>query len=240
MRKTIAKHSNNKGFTHANSRESLGGFTLIELMFATLIFSIVMIILLASFLQIGRMFYKGISMARTQDASRSVVDSLSDDIRFAADQPIKLDASGKGEAVGGSNPNLYYFCVGDHRYTYQLKKKIDPSAADQIGMRRDTTTSCDTPPISAAGLKEVSEMLGPDMQLNAFNLACNNGRCTVGVHIIFYGADNLVFTSSKYPDDTDADRALALLEPDAECSGGLISSQFCATATLSTTVLESF
>ena len=198
------------------------GFTIIELMFATIIFATVMILLLASFLQIGRMFYKGISMARTQDAARAVVDNITDDIRFVQ------DITGLPPASLGSD--RYYFCIGGHRYTYQLKKQVGVST--DVGVRRDTLGGggCAAP---SGPLLEPTELLGPDMQLNNFELSCANSRCTVKLHIVFYGADSEVFTSESNPGDpTNA--------PDAQCSGGLISSQFCATSELATTVLMRF
>src|SRR6266498_3833396 len=59
------------------------GFTIIELMVATTIFSIVLMVILASFLQIGRMFYKGISINNTNEATRTLVDDITSDIKLS-------------------------------------------------------------------------------------------------------------------------------------------------------------
>jgi prepilin-type N-terminal cleavage/methylation domain-containing protein len=59
------------------------GFTLIELMIATTLFAVVLIVILASFLQIGKIFYKGVSLNSVHESVRTVVDEISDDIKFA-------------------------------------------------------------------------------------------------------------------------------------------------------------
>ncbi len=222
------------GFIRPNS----DGFTVIELMIATTIFSVVLTVILASFLQIGRMFYKGVSVNNTHEAARTVVEDISNDIRFAGTYVPEADY--------GPNSSKF-FCIGSHRYIYSAvnnsKKpyKItsgDVSKPDSIGNPRGIIEStipggCPAPSPTLPGTN-AQQILGPDMQLNAFEFVSNGGsNYRIHVHIVFYGIDDSVFASAKNPDD---DPPTALLEPDAYCSSNLLSTQFCAMADLTTSV----
>jgi prepilin-type N-terminal cleavage/methylation domain-containing protein len=207
------------------------GFTIIELLIATIIFSMILIVILSAFLQVGRMFYKGISMANTQEAARRVAEDVIEDVHFA--QEVSPITSSSGDPTG----NTKYFCIGYHRYTYNLKQKVTTAniGNEFIGVQKATFngTCPDPAAVPATAANNLTQLLGPDMQLNNFNLNCSTKLCDVSLHIIFYGADNGVFSSPSNPTATPAQ---ALLEPDAQCSGNLLSTQFCAFADLRTSV----
>lgn len=85
------------------------GFTLVELMIATSIFSVIMMISLYSFLQISRYYTKGISIIRTQDATRNL----------AADIVAQLQmSSGLVETLAISPSGYYRTCLGNKIYQY--------------------------------------------------------------------------------------------------------------------------
>jgi prepilin-type N-terminal cleavage/methylation domain-containing protein len=93
------------------SRRDFKGFTIIELLVATSIFSLVLLVILASFLQIGRMFYKGVSVSNTNESARSLLDSITRDVRFGQSPTGVKNEGGKS-----------YFCAGSHRYTFALNQ----------------------------------------------------------------------------------------------------------------------
>lgn len=209
------------------AKQNSSGFTIIELIFASLIFSLVMTVILVTAFQIGRIYYKGVSISNTNEAARTIVDDISNDVRFAQ----LADASHMGDG---------YFCIGLHRYTFALFKKVtneDIAANRDTGVRQDKISlGCPSP--DSVPVTDAKQLLGPDMQLNDLQFVPSNGAVTIHVHIIFYGADDKVFTSTSHPADTDADHALALKDPDARCSSNLLSSQFCAAVDLQTKVLQ--
>lgn len=215
------------GFTHTNSKRSLGGFTIIELIFATLIFSMVMMVILVSVFQVARIYYKGVSISNTNEVARTTVEDIANDVRFAN----TADTTNINKTPTG------WFCVGLHRYSFVKFVKVTNASINNkqsTGIRQDVVNSgCPNPNTPTSG-KDARQLLGPDMQLNNLVFNCANGACTVGVHIIFYGADNLVFKSSAHPNTPSA----ALKDPDATCSGNLLSSQFCAAVDLQTKVLQ--
>lgn len=214
------------------------GFTIIELLFATAIFSLVMTVILFATFQIGRTYFKGVSISNTNESARAIIDDITNDVRFAQGA-TKVDPS----PWAGAPPRAHFFCVGEHRYTYVLYDQVtnEKITKNQLtGVREEYVgTACPSPDKALPGINtQPKQLLGPDMQLNDLVFDCSNGACTVGVHIIFYGADNTVFNSSAHPADTDADHAAALTDPDSFCSGNSLSTQFCATADLQTKVLQ--
>lgn len=209
------------------------GFTIVELLVATTIFSIVLMVILSSFLQIGRMFYKGISVNNVNETARSFVDAVASDVRISGNV-----TNTRNDNAPGSTKR--FFCVGEHRYTFVLNRKVGAgdlrpaSNSIQAGLMQDTVSggACPHPSVSGSGTSP-QQLLGPDMQLNRMVFACNTTKCDIQAHVIFYGADNSVFASSIPDLDTPAE---ALTAPDAFCSGSLLSTQFCATADINTVV----
>jgi prepilin-type N-terminal cleavage/methylation domain-containing protein len=218
------------------------GFTIIELLIATTIFSVVLVVIVSSFLQIGRMFYKGVSINNTNEAARNLVDSITSDARLSTFQPGGTDPS---------NASKKYFCVGPHRYTYILAKQVKDTNINSnastmtAGLVQDKTDgACKSPtdlPSNAATVP--SQILGPDMQLNDISVQNNvsGSSLLIRTHIVFYGSDNTVFDTSDIAlKNTPANPGLASTAPDAFCSGNLLSTQFCSTAHLATNVTQGF
>lgn len=212
------------------------GFTLIELMLATIIFSVVLLIILTSFLQIGKMFYKGISFAATQESARSLIEGLSEDVRFAQRAVMCGTPAAPAHCPVTSVPNTFYFCVGLHRYTYVLGDKLDASEVNNPlkGIQKTTIQGdCADPTVPGGAGTAPEQMLGTDMQVNKFEFSCSSeGRCPMNIRLVFYGADPEVFASDLTPPPASPFQA-----SDAYCTGPLLSSQFCGTMQINTLVL---
>jgi prepilin-type N-terminal cleavage/methylation domain-containing protein len=193
------------------------GFTIIELLISTAVFSLVLIIFLSAFIKIGDIFYKGVNTSTTQEAARNVLDNVSNDIKFSKGKPfynfITPDATGMG-----------YFCVGQHRYKFMQGKQVGAPGTAFGLLREDISGSgCPNPNIVAGS--NPTELLNNRMQLNRMNLNCTTTICTVSILIVFYGSDPSVLTPNAQ-------------DQHAQCSGGITTSQFCATADYSSAVNE--
>ena len=206
------------------------GFTIIELMIATVVFSVVLLVCLAAFLQVGRLFYKGVNLSLTQDDTRDMVSSISNDIRFSKNAPITNNMA---------TPNGY-FCIGLHRYKYMLGNHLylgSENFSSNYGLvKEEISAGCPSPSVPGSG-SNPTELLGNSMQLNDLAVGCINTQCNVHVHVVFYGDDNTVFESPSHLGYTPSQ---ALTAPDANCTGALSGSQYCATADFATTVLQIF
>jgi prepilin-type N-terminal cleavage/methylation domain-containing protein len=203
------------------TKNKQGGFTIIELLVATTIFSIVLVVIVASFLQIGRMFYKGVSVNNVNESARGLVDDISNDVRLA-DASTNIHVS-----TDTADTTIKYFCAGQHRYTFILNQQVRGSigvlAKDiKAGIVQDVTGGVCQQPSTLDG-NSPRQVLGPDMQLNALDIAQTGTSVSIHAHVIFYGVDDSVFNPS-------------INDPAAYCSGNLLSTQFCAMSDIKTNV----
>jgi prepilin-type N-terminal cleavage/methylation domain-containing protein len=67
----------------SRQRKSQAGFTIVELMIATLVFAVVLILITVGVLTFTRSFFKGINQSRTQNAARTVIETISQGIQFS-------------------------------------------------------------------------------------------------------------------------------------------------------------
>ncbi len=199
------------------------GFTIVELMIATVVFSVILLMTLGGFLQIGRTFYKGMTISRTENAVRNIADSLSTDIRasqVAATTATKTSASG-----------VSYFCIGNHVYYFKRGVIFDSdpinNPKNDFGLRRgDVISACVDPSAAGNTPTNIQELLGQKMRVSKLNVTCSpiafNRLCELNIHIA-YGDNELL-------DNFQADNAL--------CKGAIAGTQFCATADINTSILR--
>lgn len=108
------------------------GFTIIELLVATSVFSLILMVALAGILRVTQLYYKGITASRTQDVARSLADELTESIQYSnstiAIQSDPLVAGPEVSATATDDTN--FFCVGPKRYTYAIDRqlKADPDS----------------------------------------------------------------------------------------------------------------
>ena len=234
------------------------GFTIIELIFATTIFSVILLVCLGAFIQIGRLFYKGVNISHTQEAARSLLTDISDDLRLS-----KSYSGQKCTDATCSKNSKQYFCVGNHRYVYQRGKQYDAANPTSDGLVRDSVppgAGCPSPDSNAPDYSppgiDAQQLLSANMAVSYFCIdeasdtggsgkSCNGSLanthsctnfCTLRAYIVLYGTDNEVFMSEASP----AGDPNAATDNFPRCSGPLVSTQFCATADLVTNVLQSY
>ncbi len=209
------------------------GFTIIELLIASAVFSVVLVVVLASFVQISRIYYKGVNMANTQNATRTIVQDIQDDIQFGSNHPELIDDTYGN--TGSSHQDS--FCVGDHRYAYVLGTQVTAGAGLQGVYREDMPAGCKTLTQQGVTPSSAQQLLSNGMQLNHIKVDCQNGNgtvCLVRLYVVFYGGSpNGLFFSGTGGFGSNPWQA-----PDAQCTGALTSSQFCVTADFDRTVLQ--
>lgn len=141
------------------------GFTIIELLIATAVFSIVLLFTLTGFFQVGRSFYKGQNIVQTQAAAKQVIDSVTADLKFA---PIIT-----GPAASTKGADVFYFCLGNARYTfYKFHQLVLPGDTDSnFGILKDAlvgSTACGDPFGVGAPFNTPQELLGNNMRVAKF------------------------------------------------------------------------
>lgn len=210
------------------------GFTILELMIATMVFGVMLVLLSTVVVSVTRLFYKGVATARTQQAARTVSEEIGRTIQFAPSgsltvappQPVPPPppAPAPNPALAPTQPGR--ICIDRRGFYYilgiQLSELAGPNRATRTTILQ---TGCDdTMDIAAFNASTESELLGKDMRLSKLEVVPlpNNGyRITAKVS---YGDDDLL------NDPTG---------PDAQCKSGS-GSQFCAVSEITITVFKRF
>jgi type II secretory pathway pseudopilin PulG len=215
----------------SRQKSNQAGFTIIELMVATLTFSVILLILTVSVIQVGRMYYKGVISSHTQGSARTVIDTISRSIQFSQNNV-------NAPSPPAGSPTIGVACIGSQRYTYALNAQVDDSPGSyspsnhkfQHALWQDTftgpcvaaTMNTATPPGGTNG----KEMLESGARLTKFNVSAVTGypnlwKVEIGV---LYGDDDLVKFS-------DAGKTTPV-----GCKSGVSGSQWCALSELATQV----
>lgn len=226
------------------------GFTIVELMIALSVLSVLLIISTLTLMNLGRMYVKGSNQANAQDTARNVINDLAAQLQLGGAQP-NIDNT---TTFGG------YFCIGTTRYSYAVGRQVSDSPdADQTrhALWRDTMDSS-TCPISAplnlnSSLPSPNgrELIPEHMRLTQFNIQPISDKMglyklEVGVA---YGDDDLLCNRNAVHDcDSDwinthpAQHKNNLRPSDPNLAAPQISCvnseghQFCAVSDLSITV----
>lgn len=194
------------------------GFTIIELMVATAVFSSVLLLCTTGLIQIGRTYYKGLISSQTQNTSRSIIDFLT--------QAIQTSTTAAATYTPGTG--YPYVCIGDTRITYSLDKKLvdsSPGSSETLhAMVADIAPSCGAltagQDLSAASVSAGSiELLNANTRITEFKIEPLAGTSLSQVTVrIVYG------DIEAYDSGTN------------QCFSNKQGGQFCATSRLVTTV----
>ena len=203
------------------------GFTILELLVATAVFSMVLLVITAGILQVTRVYYKGVTESNTQNIARSVIDVISQSIQFGGGDVIPTTA-------GTATPSApRAFCVGNKRYTYALGWQVvdsnTPNATqnqshhalvldDEAGCSASAPNDIDQAAIDGR------ELLGPNMRLSKLTVESAGPNLYKVVVRVVYGDNDLL----KSPPTSDS----------TTCINERSGTQFCAISELSTVVAK--
>lgn len=198
-----------------------GGFTVLELLVATMVFSVVLLLLTFGILQIGRIYYKGVTSASTQETARTVIDLVARDIQFSGGAFAK-DPTPPGDGATG------FYCVGNHRYSYILDRQLSTSPTPGVqsahGLVVDEVSPCNfaTGPqnFMLPSLPGSRELLGARMRIDKFvieEVPGSAGLYNITIRVVYGDNELLDFATHS------------------RCNSGA-GSAFCAVSELTTTV----
>jgi prepilin-type N-terminal cleavage/methylation domain-containing protein len=237
------------------------GFTIVELLVATAVLSVILLIVTMVMVGIGNLYYKGVNQARVQDNVRSLTDEISqalqldDGTTFAKQRPVAPQVVGR-------------VCINNVRYSYVLNKQIgstDVETGDTVQhvLWRDKVTAgtCslltdfwknDPNTIAGHGTDGV-ELIAPHSRLTSFDVDRADADSPYVIKIgVAYGDGDLLCNESVVGDcDSTEDETLPAhathhtnLQIDYTHSPyeiicrGHLGDQFCATSALQTTVIK--
>lgn len=187
------------------------GFTIIELLIATIAFSVMLLVITSAIIQFGRVYYKGVIQSRTQERARSISEDIAKHIQFNRTTPSHTD-------LGGSTG---YICVGDRRYTYAKEGQLQ--SPQHVLVVDNVVGGCvgPYPKMTVAGLDPgVTELAGESMQLLDISVRespSGSGLWEVSVILAYGESDDMEGTPRR-------------------CKSIILGGQFCAIAEFKTLV----
>lgn len=208
-----------------NNRRQLSsvssGFTIIELMIATAVLSVVLLLSTILITAIGNLYYKGVNQSRTQDNLRSITDDVTQNLELT-DGNLTLGSISRGGYT------IKAYCIGSVRYSYVIGVKIGTgSGTINHVLWRDNNSSGGCIPLdltqstpTAVGSINGVEMIAPNSRLTSFDITPSSSPYSVSISTAFGDSDLLIGNGIN-----------------TTCKGGA-GQQFCATASLSTTAVR--
>ena len=215
------------------------GFTIIELMIAATVFSIILLGASSAIIQIGRMYYKGVISSRTQNVTRTIMDDLSRAVQFSGDDITIIDDP--LVAPAGVSPVLIpkgVFCIGSDRYTFLENTQLSLTTADTSNWNNDhksphvlwkdeaaNPSNCrrqGSPSLGVPNPGNGEELMGEDMRIVNLDISGQDDLWTIDLTVA-YGDDD-VFENG----DATTER----------CRGIVTGSQWCAVSKLTTSVYK--
>ncbi|HEX8762819.1 MAG TPA: prepilin-type N-terminal cleavage/methylation domain-containing protein [Candidatus Saccharimonadales bacterium] len=208
------------------------GFTVTELMIATAVFGVLLLVIATAILQLTRVYYKGVTEAKLQSTARSLVDGIAQSIQFSGQDVTSTAVS----PTPGTN---YAFCVGNSLYSYTTGYSVSQTAgANEAfhGIVVSDEPGCEstTAPQDVKGTPSLNgrELLEPNMRVARLDITSVGGDYyRISVRLI-YGDDEVVFNPAS-PGDATGFRS-----PNAACRSIRVGAQFCAVADITANVTK--
>lgn len=204
------------------------GFTVLELMVATAVFTIVLLVLTAGVLHFSKDYFSSITRSNTQVVARSIIDDISKAIRFGQTAATITTVSARTKQL----------CIDNVQYLYATGYEVAstsnlPQHQSKYGLvKRITAPGCPSPPditsggFSITGGTNDHELLTKHMRVSDLQVqSLGNNTYRIRVRVA-YGDDDLLGVSG-------APANWATIS----CRSGA-SSQFCAVSDLSTVVQQ--
>lgn len=135
------------------------GFTIVELMIATLVFSVILLVVTTGVIHFTSSYYKGVNASATQNTTRSVIDTISQELQF---NPGDLVLPIPGNQTG-------YFCIGEQEFVYKLGV-LQPSATHSLYAFTNNGSCWNTVGAAPAGYANGKELLSSHTRLVDFSL----------------------------------------------------------------------
>ncbi len=211
-----------------NELKSESGFTILELMIASAVFAVILLVVAVGVISITDSYYKGIVGSQTQSTTRAIMSEISESIEFGSNIQINN---------AGSN-NIGWLCIDNATYIYQLGQEVidQPISQDQgyhglvVNESSGTCpTSLSSFPYDSSALPANSrELLNQYMRLASFSVTNSGNLYTIHLRII-YGDDSVL-------NPTPTGNTVWATQGSSENCIGAAGTQFCGVSDLETTV----
>jgi len=212
-------------------RFQAAGFTIVELMIATMVFSVIMLIVATVVIAFSRSYYGATNAAHTQETTRTTIDAVSQSIQFGS-QPFS-------PGISSADTSLNYFCAGGYLFAFNQGVRYDGAAPTNTNAglyMLPVTSACAVPATLTGG----RQLLGKDMRvmrLTVSPVAGDTQRYQVSATLA-YGNDNDLFCKvgdACPPSAPLTNEQLVAAGPNLACITGT-GAEYCAVSSLTTVV----
>ena len=108
-----------------NLHKQQQGFTIIELMIALSVLSVLLLMSTVLLIQIGKMYSKGVNMSNVQNSSRNIINDLSSALEFGGTSPMFGEASYAPTLPTAGDPvTVKSICFDTRRYSYIVGEQL--------------------------------------------------------------------------------------------------------------------
>ena len=208
---------------------SQAGFTILELLVASTVFAVILLVVAVGVIRFTDSYYKGITSSKTQSTARAIMNEVGQSIQFGKNVTFL------------SNSGVSGVCIDNTLYAYKPGQQVTDSTPFQAhqsyhGLIATVAGDCSgaipaaiitalNAPATSGLPTNSRELLGQHMRLGALTVTPAGNLYTIRVKVI-YGDDVLL-----YPAVTGSTVWSAEV-----CNGRVAGVQFCAVSDLSTTV----
>lgn len=210
------------------SSKNQAGFTLIELMIATAVFTVVLLVATTGIIKIGNIYYKGIITSQTQNTVRNLGNDIATSLQFAS-YNVETNPTPPPPLNQG------FYCLGNTLYYYYLNSQYKKGSEFTTGLYSADLAVGSTCSSSSATVKctvattincynDRRQLLGDNMRVMVFAIKPVSGSSSVySINLrIIYGDTELLTTAPTLDAVT--------------CKSGVSGSSFCAVGQLDTVV----
>lgn len=182
------------------------GFTIIELLIATAVFSLVLLGTTYSVLQIGKIYIKGYIDSQTQNTARNIVSNITQALQYSGGV-----INTKGLLISGTGSG--YFCINGNRYSYN----VDPwSPSNNFTEDPSNDTACHAISSQYPLASPSQNLLGANMQVENLSITTTGASgvtiYTVSVSVLSGQYNKSYFMNGNNP------QCYSLIQGGAYCS----------------------
>lgn len=215
---------------HTQFSKRQGGFTIIELMIATAIFSVILLLISAAIIQVGRAYYKGLNETATAARASAVVDELTQLVRYSGSQIYTY------ENVTVGSDEVQAICAGKTMYVYIRGDAV--GVAGRQGLVSYPVSACNEgnvkTPATAISVARAREHLGEGMRIARLEVLNSGDVFNISLRLLNGPADLICSpTVSNCTTELTADQFRT--QTDLSCRSDT-GNQFCSVSEINTTV----
>lgn len=214
------------------------GFTLVELMIASVIFAIVLLVITQGLILIGRTYYRGTINNRTQETARSIVDDIAQSIQFSGGTIIA--------PLPKASPAVSGFCVGQVRYSFALRQQYT-GGTNRKFVRDSVPCVVGRNALSVSEMNETvvasrkgDELLGVNMRVVKLSVTQNptaeGDLYDISLRLAYGGGESLCSPAVSGDCDRTDDSGTSATAGDLVCKNNRTLQQFCSVVEINTTV----